>query len=51
MTLADAWDLLGQAHAAGATWDAAAVTDPTVSAVQWDGIALVIGPDGPTATV
>jgi hypothetical protein len=51
MTLADAWDLLGQAHAAGATWDAAAVTDPKVSAVQWDGFALVIGPDGPTATV
>ncbi len=51
MTLADAWDLLGQAHAEGATWAADLATSGRVSAARWDGIALVVGPDGPTATV
>ncbi|MDX3260773.1 hypothetical protein PV336_16250 [Streptomyces sp. MI02-2A] len=52
MTIADAWDLLGQAHAEGATWDAATVNgNPKVSAVVWDGLSLAVGPDGDAPTV
>ncbi|MFF1701252.1 hypothetical protein [Streptomyces sp. NPDC058252] len=51
MPLAEAYDLLGQAYAEGATWAADLVPGPQWSAARWEGLALVVGRDGEAATV
>lgn len=47
MTAADAYDLLGQAYADGAEWDGSVGYE----AARWDGVHLVVGPDGASPTV